>query len=69
MICLLGINCVYQFFILFGGFSTFIYQHAQLAFLCTDHHILPVHPANHVKRIPWSAPQGQFQSIFFNTFG
>jgi hypothetical protein len=69
MICLLGINRVYQFFIFTGGFSAFIYQHAQLAFLCTDHHILPVHPAYHVKWVPRSAPQGQFQSIFFNTFG
>ena len=63
------INRVDQFFAFTGGFSAFIYQHAQFAFLCTDHHILAVHPAHHIKRVPRSASQGQFQGIFFDPFG
>jgi hypothetical protein len=65
MITILLSQVIDKFFCIFLCFT--INQHAYLPLLGSDHHRLFPHAAYHIEGVPWLAPQGQFQYVFFHT--
>jgi hypothetical protein len=51
-----------------GSSALAIKEHAHLALLGPDHHRLSAHAAHHVKRVHRTAPEGELERIFLDSF-